>query len=524
MKALLPADEVARLETLRQHEILDTVPAEAFDDLAFLAAHICQTPVALINLMDQEQYWFKSKVNLTVTQILRDLGFCSLVLWQRDVLVVSDALADERLARHPLVPSEPPLRFYAGVPLIAPGGHAVGTLCVADTVPRDLQPAQKDALKALSHQVVAQLELRRRAAAMKRLEQSLRQGEELFRQLAENIREVFFASTPTEQMVYVSPTYEEVWGRSCESLYENPWSWVDAIHPEDRERIAQRIEQFDREGRFDEEFRIVRPDGSVRWVRGRAFALQNASGEVDRIVGVAADITERKQTEDALTQTTAHLQTLSRRLLEAQEIERRRIAQELHDELGQSLTAVKIILQTAQRLAPDGPLESWLAEGINIVNHTVQQVRDLSLDLRPSLLDDLGLVAALRWCADRMAQRAGFVIRFVAEGVESRLPPHIETTCFRIAQEALTNVARHAHAQKVTVKVSGSPGQLHIMIQDDGIGFDVKAAQQRAAQGQSLGLIGMQERALLVGGHLEIESTPRGGTTVRVRLPVGRKQ
>lgn len=524
MKALLPIDEVARLETLHRYEILDTAPEEAFDDIAFLAAHVCQTPIALINLIDKERHWFKSRVGLTVAQIPRDIGFCSLVLLQRDLLVIPDALADERFARNPLVTSEPHLRYYAGVPLIAPGGHAVGTLCVADTTPRDLNPKQKEALRALGRQVVAQLELRRRAAEMERAEQSLRKGEELFRQLAENIRDVFFVSTPTEQMVYISPMYEEVWGRTCESLYKNPWSWTNAIYTGDRERIAQRIKQFERDGHFDDEFRIVRPDASVRWVRGRAVALQNESGDVYRIVGVAQDITERKQTEDALTQTTAQMQTLSRRLLEAQEIERRRIAQELHDELGQSLTAVKIILQTVQRLAKAGPLESWLEEGINIVNNTVQQVRDLSLDLRPSMLDDLGLVAALRWYVDRMAQRAGFVIRFVADAVEKRLPPGIETACFRIAQEALTNVARHAQAQKVTVKMSLRQGQLHIMIKDDGIGFDVKAAQQRAAQGQSLGLIGMQERALLVGGRIEIESTPHSGTTVRVKLPVSSEQ
>ncbi|MCS6862427.1 MAG: PAS domain-containing protein, partial [Abditibacteriales bacterium] len=515
--------EAKRLQALPHEAILDTPSEEAFDDIALLAAQVCHTPIALVNLVDGKRHWFQSQVGVTVEQVPPDSGFCSFVLSQREVLVIADMLADERFAHDPLVTSDPYLRFYAGVPLIASSGHVVGALCVADTAPRDLDAAQRAALQALARQAVAQLELRRRTADVERPAPSSQQSEELFRQLAENIRDVFFVSTPTEQMVYISPMYEEIWGRSCESLYENPWSWTDAIHPGDRLRIAESIKRFDQEGQFDEEFRIVRPDGAVRWVRARAFALRDETGDVYRIVGVAQDVTERKQTEDALKQMTYQLQTLSRRLLEAQEVERRRIARELHDELGQSLTAVKIILQTAQRLANVEPLAGWLDEGINVVSRTLQQVRDLSLDLRPSILDDLGLVAALRWYVDRTAQRTGLIIRFVADPVNGRLPPDVETASFRVAQEALTNVARHAHAKKVTVKVRQRDGELHLTISDDGIGFDVEAAQQRAAQGESLGLLGMQERVSLVGGRLTIQSTPQGGTTVQVVVPTRRQ-
>jgi signal transduction histidine kinase len=213
------------------------------------------------------------------------------------------------------------------------------------------------------------------------------------------------------------------------------------------------------------------------------------------------------------------LQILSRQLLYAQETERRRIARELHDEIGQVLTAVKINLQTLQRTAaPAG--HGSLQESIAIVDRAVQQVRNLSLDLRPSLLDDLGLVAALRWYVDRQSARAGYHGQVVADPPDLTVPPEVATTCFRVAQEALTNVVRHAHAQRVRVELRREDGELRLVVRDDGKGFEVAAANRRAARGASLGLLGMQERVQLVGGRLELKSAPGSGTEVCVHLPL----
>src|SRR5262249_8826985 len=150
----------------------------------------------------------------------------------------------------------------------------------------------------------------------------------------------------------------------------------------------------------------------------------------------------------------------------------------------------------------------------------LQQVRALSLDLRPSMLDDLGLAPALRWYLNRQAERAGFVVRFVAEPSEMRYPSEIETTCFRIAQESVTNIVRHAQAQLVLVKLEQSATELCLLIRDDGVGFDVGAARTRARRGASLGLLGMQERALLIGGQITIESGLGRGTEVCARFPL----
>jgi PAS domain S-box-containing protein len=219
---------------------------------------------------------------------------------------------------------------------------------------------------------------------------------------------------------------------------------------------------------------------------------------------------------------TAHerLQILSRRLVEVQETERRRIAHELHDEIGQTLTAVHINLQALQHPMDTTQLVPRLEESIDIVERALQQVRNLSLDLRPSLLDDLGLVATLRWYVDRQAQLGGFGAKFTADPLEGQVPPELEATCFRVVQEALTNVLRHAGATEICVDLQRHEADLQLVIHDNGIGFDVEAVLERAARGASLGLLGMQERVLLLGGQIDIQSAPGCGTEIRVCFPL----
>ena len=154
--------EAARLEALRKYEILDTEPEMAYDDLALLASHICETPMAAITMVDADRQWFKARVGLAVPETSRSISFCTHAIEQRGIYVVPDALADATLRDNPQVTGDPHIRFYAGAPLIAREGHALGTLCVVDRRPRQLTPAQTEALGALQRQVEAQLELRRR--------------------------------------------------------------------------------------------------------------------------------------------------------------------------------------------------------------------------------------------------------------------------------------------------------------------------------------------------------------------------
>ncbi len=213
-------------------------------------------------------------------------------------------------------------------------------------------------------------------------------------------------------------------------------------------------------------------------------------------------------------------QLLSQLLVEAQETERRRIARELHDEVGQALTAVKINLQASRRKS-GADTTNQLEDSIYIVEQTLQQVRNIALDLRPSLLDDLGLAVALRWYVERVAQRVGLVPEIITDLNTVRFPPHLETTCFRLTQEVLTNIVRHAQAQHVRLELRlCQPEILELIISDDGVGFNVATTLEQANQGVSLGLLGMQERLLIAGGSFEITSQPGQGSQILVRLPI----
>lgn len=212
-----------------------------------------------------------------------------------------------------------------------------------------------------------------------------------------------------------------------------------------------------------------------------------------------------------------HLARLSKRLVEAQETERRHLARELHDEIGQALTVLKISLQAIES-APDAPTtRQHLENSLEIVEQTLQQVRDLSLNLRPSLLDDLGLVPALRWFMDRQGQQAEFTVHFAADEIQEPLPPDLDIAYFRIAQEALTNIMRHAQAQHVHAELHKRASILQMTIRDDGVGFDVEEVLESAdAVMTSMGLLNMQERALLIDSQIDISSIPGKGTEIRV--------
>jgi signal transduction histidine kinase len=208
--------------------------------------------------------------------------------------------------------------------------------------------------------------------------------------------------------------------------------------------------------------------------------------------------------------------------VDVQETERRHLARELHDEIGQALTATELNLQALLESPGTDGLARRLKESLQVVERVQEQVHDLSLNLRPSMLDDLGLEPALRWYTARQAALAGLQAEVRAEPWEHRLDPMIETECFRIAQEALTNVVKHAKAPTVTVELSKNDddGQLHLSARDDGIGFDVAGLREQAVRGASLGLLSMEERATLAGGGLDYDSTPGRGTEVHAWFPL----
>jgi PAS domain S-box-containing protein len=268
------------------------------------------------------------------------------------------------------------------------------------------------------------------------------------------------------------------------------------------------------------EFQLVLPDGPSRTILLNAGPLRDAAGNFSGVVLTGFDITERKAAERRLAEYTARLGTLSRRVLTVQEEERRAVARELHDELGQVLTAVRLNLQTLRRRSRDPELAPVFEDGLALLEAAIAEVRSLSMRLRPTILDDLGLEAALRSHLERRSVRAELELDTDIRLPQRRLEPAVETACFRIVQEAMTNAVRHAGAKRLGVTLQVEDGALVLAVRDDGRGFDPAAAARRAARGESAGLSGMEERAQLAGGRLELNTAPGRGTEVRVVFPL----
>lgn len=243
-----------------------------------------------------------------------------------------------------------------------------------------------------------------------------------------------------------------------------------------------------------------------------------------RVPPVAGDPDIAQVTETAnlvLDRLAEHRQVVAAQILRAQEEERKRIARELHDETSQSLTSVVVNLVAVEQQMPAGPEEllNRLRLTKDIAQRTLDETRRLMFDLRPSVLDDLGLVPALRWFINQRVLPVGLQVELQTSGLEQRLPEELETAIFRILQEAITNVVKHAQAKNLKVRLAREPGRIAGLVADDGAGFTPAASTGKGDGDQGLGLFGMQERAALVGGTVQIKSAPGSGTTVEVSVP-----
>ncbi|MEP7157092.1 MAG: response regulator [Betaproteobacteria bacterium] len=256
--------------------------------------------------------------------------------------------------------------------------------------------------------------------------------------------------------------------------------------------------------------------GNTRWYMMRVMPLE--AGETG-IVVLHEDVTDRMLSHFAVQDANKRLRLLSKRLLTAQEEERRSISRDLHDDLGQTLTALKISLHMLQSVPADD-LQRKLGECIAVAEGALEKMRQMALDLHPPQLEQLGIEDALRWLTTRHAEQTGVAIEFQFKDIEGRLPKTIELACFRITQEALSNATRHAHAKRILVQMGRQGDLVKLLIQDYGSGFDLDAARARSLKHGSLGLISMEERAQLAGGRLQLRSVVGVGTTITVLFPM----
>ena len=333
---------------------------------------------------------------------------------------------------------------------------------------------------------------------------------DVYRILVEQIPAVVFIAFFDKSFgeAYVSPQIEKTLGFTQEEWLNDPVRWYRHIHPEDKERWSSEVAQMFLTGApLSSVYSVISRDGRNVRFRCEVKIVRHPDGHPWFIHGTAFDITRQHEDEAALREYAERMKVLSQSLLDVQEAERRRIALELHDQIGQILTGLKLKLEMIGRTPKDASMERF-DDVQELVNELISRTRELSLDLRPATLDHLGLLSALHSHLRHYTSQTNVSVDFEHDGLEGRrFSPELETASFRIVQEALTNIARHAGSGDAVVNIHVSESELTIRIEDHGNGFDPAKAM---AAGRSSGLTGMRERATLLGGTFVVESNANG--------------
>ncbi|HRI24096.1 MAG TPA: PAS domain S-box protein [Ferruginibacter sp.] len=476
----------------------------------------------------------------------------------------------------------------------------------------------------------------------KRNEEEILKSKMQFQSLVENISGVYWVNNlDSFETLYISPSYETIWGRKADELYKNPAGFIDAVHPDDKQLLAEAFKNLPVTRQSSLSYRIIRPDGETRWIHANTNVITDVRGnnieygyaeditdrknaeeklqlseqkyrllfynnplpmwmvtipdlmiidvndaaikqygysreeflrlstrdlrppedidnflkEVDTMkpgiinvrawrhkkkdgtiiqvetyshqimyegrmvwLGLSHDVTEEYKAKELLQKSYEDIRMLASNLQSIREDERTNIAREIHDELGQQLTGLKMDMHWLSRKisSTDEEVTRKMKDGIELVNSTIATVRKIATDLRPSILDDLGLLAALEWQSEEFERRSGTHVVFTNKAGEISVKPATATALFRIYQEVLTNVARHANASQVEATLDSDDKSLYISIKDNGVGFDVDAIKGK----KTLGLLGIKERSLLIGGTYEIKSKPGHGSEILISLPL----
>ncbi|MEK6768499.1 MAG: PAS domain S-box protein [Gemmatimonadota bacterium] len=354
----------------------------------------------------------------------------------------------------------------------------------------------------------------RDVTARRRAEQALRESEERYRTLFETATDAVYVTTRSGQLLDVNEAAAELWGGPRDELLRLNANelYVDL---RDRDRFVEAVE---RQGvARNIEVRARRRDGTVRDCLGSGSARRTADGTVIGYQGIAHDITGRKKAEDVVRTSRDRLRALAVELHKVREEERTAVAREIHDEFGQALTGLKMDLTWLVDRCASGPTEvpERLGAMLELVDRSVDAVRRLAAHLRPAVLDDLGIAAAIEWLAEDLSKHSGIECHCEVPAQEPPLGTDRATAVFRIAQEALTNVARHSGARQVEIAFTATDEGVGLEVRDDGKGI----TEDQVASVRSIGLIGMRERAGSLGGRVYVRPGVERGTIVTLELP-----
>lgn len=321
---------------------------------------------------------------------------------------------------------------------------------------------------------------------------------------------------------FITPNIQSQLGYTDEEFLSEPNFWLSHVHPDDRERILNNVGSLFETGHHTHEYRFQHKNGSYRWMHDQLTLIRDATGTPVEIVGYWLDITMRKEIENALHKSEKELRLLSSQLLTAQENERRRVALDIHDNVAQTLVAMKFRIEHAlgnvdHSTEKSAELSSIL---VPVIQQTIGEVRDIYMRLRPSILDDLGLLATLTWLS-REFQSTNPDIQFQSEIdiADSDIPDNLKVVIFRVVQEGLDNVSRHSKADQVRVTLTIENENLELTVLDNGIGISLEEVLSVDDSLRGMGLSGMRERVELVGGTFRIDGEKGKGTQIHASWP-----
>jgi PAS domain S-box-containing protein len=437
-----------------------------------------------------------------------EAGASSLAALSRQSVIVDDMADDPRAASERALALRYGLRACWSTPVFDAAGTVLAVLVTYH--PRPRRPAEEERRLIERAARLAGIAIER-----VRAEEALRLSEQRYRTLVTNIPDVTWLVDRDGNTLFISPNVETVGGYTAEELCRaGAAGWFGRIHPDDQAMVRRHFDQLFEAGagKFDVEYRLRHRDGRWLWVRDRAVATYEGHGTT-YVYGLYSNITDRKQAEEIRA-------LLLNQVITVQEEERRRIARELHDETAQSLASLLLGLSALQEVRTTKAARTQARDLHQVATRALAEVRRLAWGLRPSVLDDLGLATAVERYTEDFARTRGTAVDLETAGLEGRMPAPVETALYRIMQEALSNVARHAEAQRVRVQLQRRDATVRLMVEDDGRGFDLAHPPAPPTAARGLGVHSMRERAAVHKGVLTIDSAPGRGTRVTVEIPL----
>ena len=560
-KTSVPCDEAERIAALRECGILDTGAEESFDDIVRLAAYICQTPIALVSLVDSSRLFFKAKIGFDASELPRESTFCTQAILKPESFIIKDALRDKRFAKNPYVIADPHVRFYAAVPLITTDGYALGVLCVIDHIPRTLDDKQHEALRVLARQTMTQLQLRRNSNALAEVNQKLDReiavralaelertellareqearaaaeaNEQRYRFLAESIPQQIWTAQPDGRLDYVNQRTVEYFARAEDEIVGE--SWQQVIHPDDLPACLERWQQSLKSGEiYEVEFRLRRgADGDYRWHLGRALPMRDADGRIIRWFGTNTDIDDQKRlyrlAQEANRAKDAFLATVSHELRTP-----------LTSMMGWAeLLKLGMLDEKRQRHALD-VIESSARAQAQLIGDLLDISRIISGKLRLEV-QPVELAPIIEAAMDVVhpaseAKSIQLVARINRKvGMVSGDPDRLQQVVWNLLSNAVKFTPVGGRVEVSLERVGAQEAELVVADNGTGISHDflphvfehfrqADSTSTRKHGGLGIGLAIVHRLIELHGGTVEAESAGEGhGATFRIRLPMLRR-